>query len=314
VRNYHINRLIRSDDLPKISLIMPQPNFQHPFTKEYHKKLYPAIDLTKPSSSAAGKTIIITAGHTGIGYAIAQNFAVAGATNIIILARRQDVLEIAAKKLSADYPQTRIHFFAGSIDDHEAIKRIFQKIRSSIAEPTILITSAAYVAASSTVLELPAEQLRASFETNVVGNANLVQEFLNAEGKGEKIIVDISSAAIHLHMPDMGAYSISKLAFTQWLVHLHEQLGEKVVRIHSVHPGAVLTDAARAFGLNETTMDWDDVHLPGRFVVWLASKEGEFLKGRFVWANWDVEELMRRRDEFERDPDLLRIGLMAQGL
>jgi hypothetical protein len=43
--------------------------------------------------------------------------------------------------------------------------------------------------------------------------------------------------------------------------------------------------------------------------VWLVSKEAAFLRGRFVWSNWDVEELLAREDEFKEDPLLLTLGL-----
>ena len=45
-----------------------------------------------------------------------------------------------------------------------------------------------------------------------------------------------------------------------------------------------------------------------KFAVWLASKEAAFLKGRFVWASWDVQELVKRKGEFESDPELLKVG------
>lgn len=50
----------------------------------------------------------------------------------------------------------------------------------------------------------------------------------------------------------------------------------------------------------------DDSSLPGGFCVWLASPEAEFLKGRFVWANWDVEELKSRAEEIQKN-DLLKM-------
>jgi hypothetical protein len=34
------------------------------------------------------------------------------------------------------------------------------------------------------------------------------------------------------------------------------------------------------------------VRLPGDFAVWLASPEASFLAGKFVWAQWDVDELL----------------------
>ena len=33
------------------------------------------------------------------------------------------------------------------------------------------------------------------------------------------------------------------------------------------------------------------VNLPAHFILWLASKDARFLKGKYVCANWDVEEL-----------------------
>jgi hypothetical protein len=50
------------------------------------------------------------------------------------------------------------------------------------------------------------------------------------------------------------------------------------------------------------------VELPAHFCVWLASAEAKFLKGKFVWANWDVPELLQRAEEI-RDSRLLTVGL-----
>lgn len=48
--------------------------------------------------------------------------------------------------------------------------------------------------------------------------------------------------------------------------------------------------------------------LCGAFAVWLATKEAEFLHGRFVWSSWDVDQLassdIRRR--IDDDPYFLR--------
>lgn len=39
--------------------------------------------------------------------------------------------------------------------------------------------------------------------------------------------------------------------------------------------------------------------LPASFSVWLASTEARFLKGKFLWANWDVDELKAHAKEIE---------------
>ena len=50
------------------------------------------------------------------------------------------------------------------------------------------------------------------------------------------------------------------------------------------------------------------VSLPASFSVWLASPEARFLKGKFLWANWDVDELKAKAKEIE-ESNLLSIGL-----
>ena len=39
--------------------------------------------------------------------------------------------------------------------------------------------------------------------------------------------------------------------------------------------------------------------LAGDFVVWLASQEAKFLRGKFVWVNWDVDEMIANALEIE---------------
>lgn len=41
------------------------------------------------------------------------------------------------------------------------------------------------------------------------------------------------------------------------------------------------------------------MELSGDFAVWLASEEASFLNGRYVWANWDVDELKAKASEIQ---------------
>jgi hypothetical protein len=44
-------------------------------------------------------------------------------------------------------------------------------------------------------------------------------------------------------------------------------------------------------------------------MIWLVSEEAAFLKGKFVWANWDVQEIVARKDEIQRGSLLtIRLG------
>jgi hypothetical protein len=50
-------------------------------------------------------------------------------------------------------------------------------------------------------------------------------------------------------------------------------------------------------------------NLPASFCVWAATKQAAFLHGRFVWANWDVEELAAMKEIAE--PGFLKMGLQG---
>jgi len=52
------------------------------------------------------------------------------------------------------------------------------------------------------------------------------------------------------------------------------------------------------------------VSLPSGFLVWAASPESEFLKGRMLWSNWDVDELKARKAEFKGNPKFM-VGLLG---
>ncbi len=52
------------------------------------------------------------------------------------------------------------------------------------------------------------------------------------------------------------------------------------------------------------------VDLPAWFAVWLASPEAAFLNGKYVWSNWDVDELKAMAPEIESS-DRFTHGLLG---
>ena len=76
----------------------------------------------------------------------------------------------------------------------------------------------------------------------------------------------------------------------------------------SLHPGIVPThmnvESFRKFAL-------DSPHLAGATAVWLCSEQARWLTGRFVNTNWDMEDLLDRKDEVLKE-DLLKIDLKGR--
>lgn len=50
--------------------------------------------------------------------------------------------------------------------------------------------------------------------------------------------------------------------------------------------------------------------LTTNFIVWITSPEAEFLRGKFVWSNWDVEELLAKKEELKASSKMT-LGLLG---
>lgn len=58
-----------------------------------------------------------------------------------------------------------------------------------------------------------------------------------------------------------------------------------------------------------TNTDPRTVKLPGAYCVWLCSPEAKFLSGKMTWAQWDVDELLAKKEWVEKEPYNLEIGV-----
>ena len=131
------------------------------------------------------------------------------------------------------------------------------------------------------------------------------------QGKQQRIIPTDSQILTQILRARYGA---SKLAFWELLRrYATEQPFEgqqEIVRMFTYHPGAFYTPLAKVTGLPSDALPWEDISLPGHFATWLAlSGEADFLHGRFVWAHWDVDELIALKGRVEKEEGFLRFSL-----
>jgi NAD(P)-dependent dehydrogenase (short-subunit alcohol dehydrogenase family) len=289
-------------------------------TKKYHKTSYPALDPTRPELSAKGKTILVTGGGTGIGAETAKNFAKAGALRIALLGRREQPLLDTKAEIEASYPDTTVLAIPTDLAKESQVKAAFEQIGTV----DVLISNAAVLGSKGPVGVLTASEILTGITTNLLIDVNVTTSFLAHAPSAGGVIVDVNSAASHLFIgPNFTSYNVAKMAAARYYQCV--QFEHPELCVYSIQPGAVETDMSRAAGYTpatpaqevgwtgeggETTMEFDDVSLPAGFIVWLASPEARFLKGKFVWANWDVDELMERKEEIEGTP-LLSLGLQG---
>lgn len=291
-------------------------------TKTYRKAPYPSIDPTRPELSAKGKVVVVTGGGTGIGAETAKYFAKAGASLVAILGRREQPLLDTKATIEAEQPSTEVLAIPADITDIVSVEAAFSKAARD-SKIDILISNAAVIGTKAPIMSQTSADLLSGIIINIQGNFNVATTFLK-HAVPEPTIIEVNSAAAHITIaPEFASYNMAKMATARFYTSLAFEHPE--LTVYSIQPGAVNTDTNKNSGYKEKQegedWDWeggvantlgkfDDVGLPAGFMVWLASPESKFLKGRYLWDNWDVEELKARREEIDGS-NLLEIGLIG---
>jgi NAD(P)-dependent dehydrogenase (short-subunit alcohol dehydrogenase family) len=275
-----------------------------------HKTTYDALNSRITSKPLEGKSVLITGAGRGVGLYIANSISEAGATKIGLIGRDKGRIEEAKTKLAAKYPAATFTAYATDIGDEDAVNAVFK----DYGVPDVLINNAGVFADNGPFVNNNLKQWWKGFETNILGTAVITQKYLIAKGRDTPgIVLNCSSIAAHFRFPLLGwsGYNSSKLGQARIFETLRFEHPE--VRFISIHPGEIETDGFLSAGA-EVKPVMTDGDLAGHFFAWAATEEADFLRGRFVWAEWDIEELMKKKDEIlEKDLLLITIDGFVKG-
>ncbi|PSS10967.1 hypothetical protein M430DRAFT_61331 [Amorphotheca resinae ATCC 22711] len=268
-----------------------QPPFPAPVSN-WHNDTYDAISPSRPELSVAGKTIVIIGAGSGIGRETASAFALAGASKIALLGRTESALLETKAGLASHSADVSVH--AVSITDEKALKGV----AAAVGTWDVLVIGAAYVASPAPVAQSSVDDWWQTFETNVKGTMTAANVFLPTANPTHAALLGLTTGTVSLPtvmLPGLSAYISSKLAQVKLLEFLAAE--NPNVFVASVHPGMVETAVFTKSGAKAEALPMDKVQLPAHFILWLASPEAAFLKGKLVWANWDVDELKAKAEE-----------------
>ena len=180
--------------------------------------------------------VVITGASSGIGRALALEYARRGAT-LGLLARRRDVLEQFAATLPS-----RCYYYAVNVRDAKAMLAAGEDFVSRVGTPDVVIANAGISAGTSTAEPDDTTVFEEILATNLTGMMLTFQPFVEAmqcEGRGT--LAGIASVAGFRGLPGAAAYSASKAAAMTYLESLRVELRHSGVRVVTVCPGYVAT-------------------------------------------------------------------------
>ncbi|KAK8044170.1 hypothetical protein PG993_004194 [Apiospora rasikravindrae] len=268
-------------------------------TKQVRRDVYPLLEPTQPGLSAKGKTVLIT----GV---IAESWATAGASGIVITGRKVDVLENVATGLqSLAPPGTKILAQAADITDEASVASLFAAAKEAIGKVDVLINSAGSLDLGPVGAADPAKFFR-DFQVNVLGTYLVTHHFL-AQADGAGTVISMTTGAIAHVFPGMAGYTASKLALVRVMENLHAE--RPGVRVFLLIPGIVQTEMTVA-ALKPYAKD--SAGLSGGWTLFLATPRAEWMRGGIVSVNWDIEEMEAHQDQIIRENLLGRAFLNAK--
>ena len=186
----------------------------------------------------AGKRVLVTGASHGIGRAVAEAFAGAGA-ELAILSSTPDVVEAGAA-IAGDSGRP-VSAEVCDITDRAAVRRIV----GGLGRIDVLVNNAGLERV--TPLAEPGDAVEATFariiEINVIGTYYVTREALRLMRDGGNIVIT-SSIWGKSGAADFAAYVSSKHANIGFMRVLARELGPRGIRVNAVCPGWVRTRAA----------------------------------------------------------------------
>ena len=196
-----------------------------------------------------GEIAIITGSDSGIGQAIAIDFAKAGADVVVTYFHDKNGALLTGKKIEG----TGRRVFVTQLDvrDSDKVADFFQIVQGQLGIPTILVNNAALDDSGVPVKDMSLEHWDNIIRTNLYGPFYCCQRFIRGLDGTDKHGTIINITSVHQEIPRAGAaaYDVSKGGLRNLTTTLALELAEKNINVNNIAPGMILTP------MNQSALD-----------------------------------------------------------
>ncbi|WP_420149631.1 glucose 1-dehydrogenase [Spirosoma sp.] len=250
----------------------------------------PDSDLSnyKPAGKLLDKVAIITGADSGIGRAVAIAFAMEGADVAVVYNENTDDAKYTQRTVESKGRSCLL--IQADVRKKSECERAVEQTVERFGKLNILVNNAAFQMAQENIEDITEEQLRRTFDTNIIAYFFMAQAALPHLTEGDAIVNTGSIVGI-VGNPILVDYTATKGAIHAFTKSLAIQLGERNIRVNCVAPGPVWTPNIPATMPEEEVENFGhEVALarPGQpeelapAYVLLASSEGSFMTGSIV--------------------------------
>lgn len=232
---------------------------------------------------------LVTGASSGLGAEFARQLAPRCRT-LALVARRADRLKELADELCGRFPELDVLVFPADLSDEAQRQSLVRRLREEAVHPDLLVNNAGlgdygeFTDASWPRIEA---MLRLNVEALTYLTRQLVPDMM-AGGGGA--VLNVSSLASLLPIPDFAVYAASKAYVTSFSEALRMELREHGIRVTALCPGPVHTE----FGA-VAMRDRERSELPGRELFYVDAPKvvAEALAGLAagrprVYPGWQV--------------------------
>ncbi|SED95225.1 SDR family oxidoreductase [Ruania alba] len=187
-----------------------------------------------------GKRALITGGDSGIGRATAIAYAKEGAEVAIgYLPEEQEDAE--STRAVVEDAGGRCVLLPTDQRTEEANNELAAAALDALGGIDVLVNNAAYqMARPGGIVDIPSDQLRRVFETNVFATFWLTKALVPHLKAGASIIITTSIQA-YSPSEQLLDYAATKSALNNFMVNLASELGPRGIRVNAVAPGPIWT-------------------------------------------------------------------------